>query len=274
MSKRPLDPSWTNWLNENLDRNCPPQELLGILLDNEFTVESIRQAMGQRVPENSPLLGADADRIDYHRISNVAISGAIQFEAEKLQLYTIPRFLSDDECNLLVELTSTSLRPSTISTGDRDQGYRTSTTCELSRMSAPIVGAVDERIARTLGIQLSFSECIQAQRYEVGQQFKQHTDYFEPGTTEYDTFAATMGNRTWTFMVYLNEVERGGGTRFISIDHTIQPKKGMAVVWNNLKPDGTPNPFTLHAGLPVELGFKVVITKWFREIGTGKMFYD
>ena len=147
MSKRPLDQSWTNWLSENLERRCPPQELLGILLDNEFSVESIRQAMGQQFPENSPLLGADAARIDYQRIANVVINGASQTESEKLQLYTIPRFLTDFECDKLVELSSISLRPSTISTGDRDQGYRTSSTCELSRVSSPIISEVDERIA-------------------------------------------------------------------------------------------------------------------------------
>ena len=274
MNKRPLDASWTNWLTENVERNCPPQELLGILLDNEFTVESIRQAMGDRFPENSPLLGADAARIDYRGISDVTIVGGKPFPTEKLQLYTIQDFLSHDECDELIKVSALNLRPSTTTTGDRDQGYRTSTTCELSRMSDSAVAKIDEKISRAIGIHLSFSESIQAQRYEVGQQFKQHTDYFEPGTTEYDAFANSMGNRTWTFMVYLNEVERGGGTRFIAIDHNIQPQTGMAVVWNNLKPDGTTNPFTLHAGLPVEAGFKVVITKWFREIGSGPMFYD
>ena len=105
----------------------PPKELLGILLDNEFTVESIRQAMGQHFPENLKLLGADAARIDYKRIANIAIDGSNRFESDKLQLYTIPDFLTDGECDKLVELSSISLRPSTISTGDRNQGYRTST---------------------------------------------------------------------------------------------------------------------------------------------------
>ncbi|GIR24117.1 MAG: hypothetical protein CM15mP38_3000 [Synechococcus sp.] len=28
----------------------------------------------------------------------------------------------------------------------------------------------------------------------------------------------------------------------------------MALAWNNLQADGTPNPFTLHEALPVEAG--------------------
>ena len=42
------------------------------------------------------------------------------------------------------------------------------------------------------------------------------------------------------------------------------PVPGMALAWNNLQADGTPNPFTLHEALPVEVGHKWVITKWFR----------
>jgi len=42
------------------------------------------------------------------------------------------------------------------------------------------------------------------------------------------------------------------------------PVKGLALAWNNLQADGTPNPFTLHESIPVEAGSKWVITKWFR----------
>jgi prolyl 4-hydroxylase len=132
----------------------------------------------------------------------------------------------------------------------------------------------DRKISRTLGIRLPYSEGIQAQRYDIGQQFKAHTDYFEPGTGEYSKFADDRGNRTWTFMVYLNEGMGGGGTKFFAIDRTFLPKKGQAVIWNNLNPDGTPNAATKHSGEPVTAGHKIIITKWFRELGSGPMFHD
>lgn len=37
--------------------------------------------------------------------------------------------------------------------------------------------------------------------------------------------------------------------------------------------NGTTNYNVLHAGMPVEEGHKVIITKWFREHGPGPMFY-
>jgi prolyl 4-hydroxylase len=275
MSKRILDPSWTKWLDENLRRNCPAEELLGILLQHDFTVDSIKCAMGERFPGSSPLLGRDATQIDYVALAALSITGGRQFPSDRLQLFVIDEFLSPEICDAVVAISDRHLRPSTVTTGNRDPGYRTSSTCDLGLVPEPLVKQVDERIARAMGIRPTYSEGIQAQRYEVGQQFKAHTDFFSPGTEEYSAYAAKNGgNRTWTFMVYLANVERGGGTRFFSIDHTFLPKKGQAVVWNNLNSDGTVNPATVHAGLPVEAGRKIVITKWFREIGSGPMFYQ
>ena len=75
-------------------------------------------------------------------------------------------------------------------------------------------------------------------------------------------------------MVYLNDVLEGGATRFTRIDHAVKPKASMALLWNNLKPDGTPNELTMHCGEPVVRGHKIIITKWFRVHGDGPVFYE
>jgi prolyl 4-hydroxylase len=46
------------------------------------------------------------------------------------------------------------------------------------------------------------AETIQGQNYQVAQQLKTHTDYFEPNTAEYIKFAGKMGKRTWIFMIF------------------------------------------------------------------------
>jgi prolyl 4-hydroxylase len=283
MSKKRLDESWKGWLKENLDRKCNPEELLGILLKAEFSVDSIRECMGDKFPVHSDLLiGTEIQKqeLDYQALSTIRLTrpdsgvNAMKFMTGKLQLYIVDDFLSEKECDDIVQIINSNLRPSTITIESNDKYFRTSRTSDLSVLGDPVVEALDEKIARALGIQLAYSEGIQAQRYEIGQQFKQHTDFFEPGTDEHAKFGGERGNRTWTFMVYLNTVAKGGGTKFFAIDKTFQPQKGRAVVWNNLYPDGTVNRDTLHAGLPVEEGHKVIITKWFREKGGGPMFYD
>jgi prolyl 4-hydroxylase len=67
-------------------------------------------------------------------------------------------------------------------------------------------------------------------------------------------------------MMYLNQPEDGGATRFKVINKTVQPETGKLLAWNNLLPDGTPNEATLHQGMKVRRGTKYVLTKWFREI--------
>jgi prolyl 4-hydroxylase len=120
-----------------------------------------------------------------------------------------------------------------------------------------------------MGFQAAYSEGIQAQRYEVGQEFKPHHDWFPPGSVLYQRLAGLRGNRTWTFMVYLNEEMEGGATRFTEIGYAARPRTGMALLWNHLYPDGTPNPDTKHCGEPVTAGHKLIITKWFRAMGDG-----
>ena len=66
-------------------------------------------------------------------------------------------------------------------------------------------------------------------------------------------------------MIYLNDVEEGGETDFSEINTTFSPKKGMAIVWKNSNGTGTENPASLHAGMPVIKGRKMIITKWYRE---------
>ena len=281
MPSRKLEGAWLVWLQENIDRKCDPEQLLAILSKNGFSPKSI-QAHMESSSSNFTFLKDAAQKlesqIDYAAISKVRITRADcglnvqQATTPKLQLYTLDGFMNDEECDCIVEISSRHLRPSTLTTCD--VGYRTSNTSDLSMLNDPYVAKVAEKIAKTLGIRQSCSEGIEAQRYDAGQEFKAHTDYFQPGTDEYTSFAGDHGQRTWTFMVYLNEGMKGGGTKFFAIDKVFTPRKGMAVIWNNLYEDGSPNPDTLHSGLPVESGYKTIITQWFRDRGTHPMFYD
>jgi len=278
MGRRKLDESWKTWLEENLERQCDPAELVSILLENDFHLASIQEGMGERFPADLEFFSTA--RPDYRAIAGTRLTQQTadpqlsKVNTDQAQIYVLDDFASEAECDAMVEIINRNLRPSTVTLDHGDGYFRTSSTCDLSLLDDPTVAAMDEKIGRTLGIRIAYSEGIQAQRYDLGQEFKAHTDYFEPGTAEYLEHAARTGNRTWTFMVYLNEGMEGGATKFCNIDRDFFPKKGRAVIWNNLYPDGTPNPDTLHHGMPVTRGHKTIITKWFRERGSGPMFYD
>jgi prolyl 4-hydroxylase len=270
--ERALDESWKGWLKENIERGCSRTELVGILRNHGFSLSSIRENMGEAFPSQAPV--SHSEPLPVPRLVRNPPAKLRKVDTDALDLYTLDDFLSPKECDRLVALINHHLRPSTVTIENTEKTFRTSRTCDLSLLKSPVALGVDAKIAKTLGIRLEYSEGIQAQRYDVGQQFKAHTDYFEPGTAEYARFAGERGNRTWTFMVYLNDGVEGGGTRFFAIDRTFLPKKGQAVIWNNLNPDRTPNVATLHSGEPVLAGHKIIITKWFRELGVGPMLYE
>lgn len=265
-----MDDRWKNWVKENMERGCNPDDLRKILLENNFSIADID---AQLSAVSKQPVAATKIPVDYAALATIRITrNAKAFETDKVQLYVLEDFMSEAECEELIAISRESLVPSSITTQETepDKYFRTSSTCYLSRTENPLIAKIDHRIADTIGIHPAYSEEIQIQRYEVGQEFKAHNDYFTPNTKEWDKYCSTLGNRTWTFMVYLNETTKGGGTEFTELGQTFFPKRGTALVWNNLHADGTTNPYTKHWGLPVEEGFKVVITKWFREYSNGQ----
>ena len=182
-----------------------------------------------------------------------------------IQLYTVDDVLSADACAGLIALMDGHLRPSTVTSapGVVDDGFRTSRTCDWSLEDHPLVRSLDARLCALVRLHAALGEPLQGQRYDIGQQFKPHTDYFEAYELEACS-TPVWGQRTWTAMVYLNQPKAGGDTVFPLVNLKLTPTPGRAVLWNNLLPTGRPNPDTLHAGCPVEDGFKSIVTKWFR----------
>jgi prolyl 4-hydroxylase len=182
----------------------------------------------------------------------------------KLSLFVYKHFLDAVTCAAVCARIDRTRRPSTVSDHDGDASYRTSETCDLDA-AEPLVAQVEAAILALTGLDGRYGEPMQGQRYAIGQEFKQHTDYFEPNGLDYHRYCGVAGNRTWTAMIYLNTPEAGGATRFKAVDKIIQPETGKLVIWNNRRPDGTLNPASIHHGMKVRAGTKYVVTKWFRE---------
>jgi prolyl 4-hydroxylase len=193
-----------------------------------------------------------------------ATPGVQRVPTRELELFIVRHFLGPDTCAALIELIDKDRRPSDIADDVGIEKFRTSETCDLD-WREPVVAAVDDRICALLGLPPRSGEPLQGQRYAAGQEFKAHTDTFEPGGYDFYVHTTDLGQRTWTAMVYLNEPEDGGATRFKSIGKTVQPETGKLLAWNNLLVDGRPNPATLHQGMKVRRGTKYVLTKWFRQ---------
>jgi prolyl 4-hydroxylase len=193
-----------------------------------------------------------------------AHAGMQRVPTPKAELFQCRRFVPVDLCAALIALTDQDRRPSTIADDNGDPVFRTSETCDLSA-DLPAVKQIEALLTQLSGIDPAYGEPLQGQRYAEGQEFKPHTDYFAPDGRDFQKFCTLSGNRTWTFMIYLNDVSAGGATRFKLLDKTFQPEAGKLLCWNNRLPDGGVNHATLHHGMKVRRGVKYVITKWYRE---------
>ena len=181
-----------------------------------------------------------------------------------VQLYVRGNFLSPEECAALCLQIDSNTYPSPLYDKEKYQDVRTSYSCDLDNHD-PLVSEINARIAALLGMDPVQGEPLQGQRYQVSQEFKHHSDFFyidQPYWAEYEPHG---GQRTWTAMIYLNEPDAGGATRFKLLDFQVEPKVGRILIWNNMALDGSPNPWTLHEGMPVEAGTKYIVTKWYRE---------
>lgn len=87
-------------------------------------------------------------------------------------------------------------------------------------------------------------------KYEVGEEFKAHSDCLNK-----------ENDRLFTTIIYLNDDFEGGETSFPNTGETIYPKQGKLVVWKNLLADKSNNK-SIHAGNPVLKGTKYVLVNW------------
>lgn len=182
---------------------------------------------------------------------------------------TIKDFLNDEECDRLIELgegngyrrsrgySKTRNLDGSPNFTESDGRTSFSTFCSEGCDDDPLVEGVVQRMIRLTGIPEQNYESLQLVRYEEGQFYKQHHDlndgmWNEPG-----------GPRILTIFIYLNDVEKGGGTEFQYLNYTAIPKRGTALIWpsvmDNMKEK---EEWTWHEALAVEQGVKYGANAW------------
>jgi prolyl 4-hydroxylase len=148
-------------------------------------------------------------------------------KVETAQMYTYPDFLSDAECDTLIALID-SIRALDSARAPARIRNTAPATARTSIAGPRRCSPIDERIAHLLGIPPENAETLQGQRYAVNQQFRAHCDYFhEIERLLAQRMKETGGQRTWTAMAYLNDVEEGGATWFPRAGVRFKPKRGL-----------------------------------------------
>lgn len=267
-----INEGWRQWIWSHIAQGVSKDTVFQILLNHGFPDRVIAKELGHEfcAANVDHALVAQAATAQQSR---VFLPNAERKSTAQAEVYTLENFLTDEECDHVLQLMQGNLEPSRVFAEEEINKARTSQTCFFrDRLnSQAYVQVVEERACRLLGIHGSHLECIQGQYYEKGQEYQPHADFFSPGTKEYDANCGEggQGQRTWTVLVYLKDDFEGGQTCFNNLGLEIQPRRGMALIWNNLYPSGEPNPYTMHQARPVESGTKAILNIWFRERGDG-----
>jgi 2OG-Fe(II) oxygenase superfamily len=99
-------------------------------------------------------------------------------------------------------------------------------------------------------------EGLQVTQYEQGQYFMEHEDAFPVDLARENGF-----NRHATLLVYLNNVPKGGETRFDFLNLSLGPSEGRALLFFPSFSDGTPDVRTLHTATTA-VDYKIVTQQW------------
>lgn len=187
------------------------------------------------------------------------------------QVVLLHNFLSPDECQHLIQLgETTGFTRSTVQGGRDPQTvttHRTSHSVSLQRQQDDIIHAIERRAASLCNYPLAHVENLQVVRYQPGQQYQHHYDFFVPGTSGTTEALKRGGQRAITLFVYLNDLspdDAGGHTDFPRLGLQVRPRRGTAVLWYDLL-QNQEDFRTYHAGLPPQISTKYGLNIWIRE---------
>ena len=188
---------------------------------------------------------------------------------EDPSIYTFDNYLSDYHCDYLINLSRNNLKDALVS-GDK-KGYvsqgRTGKNCWISHNHDDVTKKICGYISKLINVPIENAEAIQIIYYAKSQEYRCHYDgwLFDRSEKSYRNMKYG-GQRIWTVLGYLNDVPKGGGTKFTKLDIEVAAKKGRLLIFSNVKKNSNiRHDLSEHCGMPVIEGEKYAFNLWFRE---------
>jgi hypothetical protein len=186
------------------------------------------------------------------------------------RIESFPRVAPPAVCAWLIERAKVREAPARVSNAAEGgvllDSMRTNTVTGFGVLETDLVLLlVRARIAAATGITVARQEAANVLHYQPGQQYEPHVDYVDPTVVHFQAELAAIGQRTGTFLVYLNDGYEGGETEFLDLDIRFKGRPGEGLYFVNADEAGNPDRRTLHAGRPPVSGDKWVLSQWIRD---------
>jgi prolyl 4-hydroxylase len=271
-----LPQEWQLWITENLARGCEAHSMVeSMVRDGRFNktlafaaVAEAQRGASSKARSIQPMPDIDTSSNTLQTPDRL-VQVLMTFASPRIVL--LGNVLSDEECDALCAYTEKRLTRSPV-VGDTDgstqmHAHRTSQGAMLARGETELIARIEDRLAAIARWPVENGEGLQVLRYQKGNEYRAHYDWFDPELPGPRKHLEHGGQRVGTFVLYMCDVTEGGGTSFPGVGLEVQPRKGNAIFFRNTDVYGTPDRETLHAGMPVVNGTKFVANKWLRERG-------
>lgn len=182
----------------------------------------------------------------------------------------VENIASPEVCDWLIARARPKLAPAQVydpaTGGPTHNGVRTNSEYPFAASERDLIFAfLRSRIAVATELPVLAMERPIVLHYLAGQEFMPHHDYLDPAAPGYAKDIAERGQRVLTFLLCLNDDYEGGETEFPTLGKRFKGRKGNALFFWNVEPDGIIDGRTLHAGLPPTRGEKWMLSQWIRD---------
>lgn len=272
----------SQWIRQQLQKGVSQNQLYFFLLQKGFSQDAVSTMLSNYKPtlntaiieqlpakEAMPPLqwfNSQAHLFSFANIYLTTSQKKFKVPIDDVQMYVLSEVIPQKLCDQIIIRSKRFFSPSQVIGNKYNQvnSGRTSSTALVRDIAPDADRKIKAALGILLGIDARYCEPLQIQRYQPGQEYQIHADWFDKNHPGYDKNVKDQGQRTWTCLIYLNDDFAGGETHFPHIKLKVKPEQGKACIWNNLTPTGDVNQNTYHSGLTVNKGDKYILTAWFR----------
>jgi prolyl 4-hydroxylase len=178
-------------------------------------------------------------------------------------------FASPEICDWLIARARPRLGPAKVfdllSGAPTHEAVRDNSECHFATDDGDLIlQLLRNRIAAVTELFVTGMEATAVLHYTPGQRFLPHYDFLDETHPGHVKEIAQGGQRVLTFLLSLNDDYEGGETQFPHLGKRYRGRKGNALFFWNVEPDGSPDKRLLHAGLAPTSGEKWMLSQWIR----------
>jgi prolyl 4-hydroxylase len=185
------------------------------------------------------------------------------------RIAVVEEFASPQICDWLIARARPKLAPAKVydlvTGGPANEPVRTNSECHFPTSECDLVlQLLRRRIADVTETAIAGLEATAVLHYVVGQEFMPHYDFLDDTQPGPAKNIAESGQRVLTLLLSLNDDYEGGATIFPALGRSYRGRRGSALFFWNVEPDGTPDRRVLHAGVAPTRGEKWMLSQWVR----------